>query len=391
MDLATAPEYRSRGFATTLLAAGEQAARERGLLVAVTRTLAPELFHRQGWSICGRHLFSTAAPRSVLAELGATAAGAIRREPESAAACLLQPRPEPIAVRPLRRIELSAVVRLYQAESARRSGWPLRSEEYFEWLLARGACDRVYIAAIGPETSDIEKLRNSVVGYAFVRQGRIVELIAADGNDDVARHLAARVCADASEHGGWEVRCDAPGDHPLHELLRRAGGKLTCDQQLAGEYFMARLLDPLAVLRQMADLFAVRLSGIEMTRGAELGIELRSQTGGRNGVSSSPSSNGPPHGTSSRHESMGPGRGVVERFRLLATNRGVEVETGGPARHTIVLRYSDLAPLVLGDGSADDWIASGRMRANSRTARQLAAALFPVAAWWRPPLDDLLA
>jgi hypothetical protein len=328
----------------------------------------------------------------VLAELGATAAGTISREPESAAACLLQPRPEPISVRPLRRIELPAVVRLYEADSARRSGWPLRSEEYFEWLLARGACDRVYIAAIGPETSDIEKVRSSIVGYAFVRQGRIVELIAVEGKDDVARHLAARVCADASEHGGWEVRCDAPGDHPLHELLRRAGGKLTCDQQLGGEYFMARLLDPLAVLRQMAELFAARLSAIDLPRDAELGIELRSQAGGSHGAHATPPGNGAPHGKQSRHETRGPGRGVVERYRLLATHRSVQIETGGPARHTIVLRYSDLAPLVLGDGSAEEWIEASRMRATSRTARQLAAALFPAAsAWWRPPLDDLLA
>ena len=44
MDLATAPEFRSRGLATALLAAGERAAAERGVLVGVTRTKAPELF-----------------------------------------------------------------------------------------------------------------------------------------------------------------------------------------------------------------------------------------------------------------------------------------------------------------------------------------------------------
>jgi hypothetical protein len=56
-----------------------------------------------------------------------------------------------------------------------------------------------------------------------------------------------------------------------------------------------------------------------------------------------------------------------------------------------VLRYSDLAPLLLGDGSAEEMIATGRLRATTRAARKLSLALFPAARWWRPPLDDLLA
>src|SRR5262249_58593195 len=64
MDLATAPEYRSRGLATALLAAGERAAAERGILIGLTRTRAATLFARQGWSACGRHIFSSASPRA---------------------------------------------------------------------------------------------------------------------------------------------------------------------------------------------------------------------------------------------------------------------------------------------------------------------------------------
>src|SRR5262245_16417909 len=143
MDLATAPEYRSRGLATALLAAGERAAGERGVLVGVTRTRVPALFARQGWSVCGRHVFSTASPRAVLAELTA-AAEAVKTADQSAE--FLRSYPESIVVRPLRRIELRAIVRLYEQHIAGKSGWPLRSEAYWEWLLARGACDRVYVA-----------------------------------------------------------------------------------------------------------------------------------------------------------------------------------------------------------------------------------------------------
>src|SRR5262249_33227905 len=74
MDLATAPQFRERGLATALIAAGERAAAERGALVGLTRTRVPELFARHGWSICGRHTFAEASPRTVLAEMAADAA-----------------------------------------------------------------------------------------------------------------------------------------------------------------------------------------------------------------------------------------------------------------------------------------------------------------------------
>jgi predicted N-acetyltransferase YhbS len=378
MDLATAPEFRSRGFATSLLSAGLREARAAGALVALTRTAAPELFARQGWAVCGKHTFSSAPPRAVLAELGA--ATAPLDEVSALAAGLRGPRQEPIFVRPLRRIELPAAVRLYRDESRRHNGWPVRSESYFEWLLARGACDRIYVAATCPETGDIKRLLDSIVGYAFVRQCRIVELVTAEGRDDVPRELAARACADASEEDGWQIRCDAPAGHPLHELFRRASGKLTCDQQLGGEVFMARLLDPLAVLRQTARVLAERAASAGLAPGVELGIELR---GGSVDLS------GKQPGTSAAREQ--PLRGVVERYRLQLRGEGIHVETGGPLKHTVVLRASDLAPLLLGEASAEDMLAIGRLRAATRTGRQLATALFPNACWWRPPLDDLLA
>jgi predicted N-acetyltransferase YhbS len=296
MDLATAPEYRSRGLATALLAAGERAAREKGVLVGVTRTRVPTLFARQGWSVCGRHSFSTAAPRQVLAELGATSGGAIE-ERSDAAGLLFKPRQEPITVRPLRRIELPAIVRLYQKNLVGRCGWPLRSEEYWDWLLARGACDRIFVAAIGPEQSDLAKLLESIVGYAFGRQGRLVEVVAEPNRPEVARHLAARVCADASEQGGWLVRCDAPPDHPLHALLRGAGGRMVSQQQLDGELFMAKILDPLSLLRQTAPVLVERVKAANLAQPTRLGLELRSGKGrAQAGWSSGSAFNWPPRG-----------------------------------------------------------------------------------------------
>jgi predicted acetyltransferase len=365
MDLATAPEYRSRGLATALLAAGERAAAERGVLVGLTRTRVPALFARQGWSVCGRHVFSMASPRGVLAEL-ATAAALAESSDQSAE--FLRARPEPVIVRPLRRIELRAVVGLYERHIAGQSGWPLRSEAYWEWLLGRGACDRVYVASTAAETSDFAELLKSIIGYTCVRQSRIVELVVSEGRADVASQLLERVCADVREQDGWAVRHDAPPGDPLHDLLRRAGGRVTISQELSGELFMAKLLDPLAALRAMRGVFSERAAAAEIKRPAELGLELRSAGGRKSGAS-----------------------GVVERFRLCLGKRETRIETGGPSRDAIAFVYSDLAPLLLGDIGAEDMALSRRLKATSEKARRLAGALLPGGIWWRPPLDDLLA
>jgi len=365
MDLATATEYRSRGLATALLAAGERAAAERGVLVGLTRTRVPALFARLGWSVCGSHTFSTASPQAVLAELAAAAQSEINEQ----ATVFDRPQREAIIVRPLRRIDLRAVVRLYDQHIAGKAGWPLRSEGYWEWLLARGACERIYVASNAPDAADFEQLLASIVGYVCVRQSRIIELITVPGRDDIARHLVERVCADAREQDGWLVRHDAPASDPLHELLRRAGGRLNITQEAGGELFMAKLLDPLAALRQLAGNFAAAAAQAGFTKPAELGIELRSG-GGRKTRGAS---------------------GVVERFRVQISSKSAKIETGGPSKHSIVLAYADLAPLLLGELGAAAMVERRRMKCTTRKARQLASGLFTGGNWWRPPLDDLLA
>ena len=365
MDLATAPEFRERGLATALIAAGERAAAERGSLVGVTRTRAPELFARQGWAICGRHMFSEASPRAVLAEMAADATAAAASSQSSP---LATPASETILVRPLRRIELRAMVRLYDQHLSGKAGWPTRSEEYWEWLLARGACDRVYVASNCPDASDFERITNSIIGYACVRQSRIVELVSGNRNT-VARQLIERVCADTRELDGWAVRFDAPATDPLHDIFRRAGGRVTNSQEVGGEYFMAKLLDPLQALRLLAPSLATRARAAKAPLPAELGIELRAGSG----------------------RTARPSRGVLERFRLLLDKRSASVETGGPSKHCLMLTYSDLAPLLLGDISVEEMMGANRLRATTKRARQIADAIFPNAFYFRPPLDDLLA
>jgi hypothetical protein len=346
------------------------------VLLALTRTRAPALFARQGWSICGRHVFSTIGARQFLAQLQATCAGLVPTD-DSPTACLLPSTRAPISIRPLRRIELPAVRRLYEQSLAGRHGSPVRSEAYWEWLLGRGACDRMYIAAEGAESPDLEQQLAAIRGAIFANRGRIVELIAPAAPEPstqqsiaqhtIAQHLAARVSADASEQDHWQMRLDAPPDEPLHALFRAAGGQSLQAEQFGGEVFMAKVLAPRALLTQLAGALVARLQAAGQAKNVHLGLEIQV-------------------GAKARRRTQ-----QTARFRLELSPRGLTLAADGCGRNYLSLRLRDLAPLVLGHWDLADMLAAGRLTASSKAARNLGGVLFPQLPWWRPPLDDLLA
>ena len=372
MDLATLAEFRGLGFASALVAAAERRAREQGAVLALVRTRAASLFARQGWSVCGRHVFSTAGARQILAQLQVTSEGP--QTPIEPEAALLRTTPQsPISLRPLRRIELPAVMRLYEASLAHHSGSLVRSEAYWEWLISRGACDRIYVASAGSETSDLTRQLNDICGAAFVQNGRMVELLTASPSSafdshKIAQHLVARVCADASEQDRWHIRLDAPAADPLHSLMRAAGGQYHEAEEIGGEVFMAKVLNPQATLKSLGDILSARLRAAGFTTPMQLGLEI--QAGARQH---------PTHAVE------------VARLRLEFGNRGMKLVIGPLSRNYLTLRQRDLTSLVLGHWNLADLIDAGRIDASTKAARRLGCELFPRLAWWRPPLDDLLA
>lgn len=368
MELATAPPYRQRGLASALVAAGEQIARQRGAAVALTRTLVQNLFARRGWSLCGQPFAATAPPRAVLAELMAQE----RAAADPIAHYLRRTRPRRLVVRPLRRVELPILMRLYEQQLAGRCGWPVRSEAYWDWLVARSACDRVYVAAISTEPALGPQAAHSLFGYAFVQRARIVELAIDPSGSDAVRALIRRICLDLSEQGAWLVRCDAPPDSPIHAWFRQAGCgpvSLPAWDEATG---MAKILDPLDVLTRLCLLWQRRGATLAGHRPWEVGLVLTTTT------PTAVANFSRPHATK----------------RFLLTHRPEQ-----PAKlthnvdypHRLILLEDDLPSLVLGDLGADGLQAAGRLRATTTNAIQLAKALFPGGLWWRPPLDDLLA
>jgi hypothetical protein len=209
----------------------------------------------------------------------------------------------------------------------------------------------------------------SIVGYACVRESRLVELITSPARPEAGVQLVERVCADARERDGWTVRYDAPADDALHALLCQSGGRSVASEQVGGEVFMAKVLDPLAVLRKLSDVFLQRAQAAECRLPLELGVELRAGGAlGRRGTA-----------------------GVVERYRIQLRPGGVSVQTGGPCRQTVAIAMDDLTPLMLGYRGAAQLAECGRLEASSTKALEVASAFLPGGLWSRPAWDDLLA
>jgi predicted acetyltransferase len=384
MDLGTSHEFRSRGFATALLDAGQQQAVAEGALVGLTRTTAPELFLRQGWSVCGRHSFSVAGPRQILAHY---CSHFPHDDPEKvdedkASPALLTPAPVPGVVRPLRRIELPAVIRLYDLMFSRGYGALARSEVWWDWLMSRGAYDRAYVAVVpcGGESADAgvaadpalripHSALEIVVGCVFVKEGRIVELLYAPGQELVARRLAARVCADSVERNLASVRLDAPPNDPLHQQWAAAGGTTHRAATHQGETCMARVFDPLAMLRLLSDTLLARAKAADLPRPFSLGLDVFHHDADL---------------THCRHED-------VRSYRLVVGRRTVKLTPRHPGRSYLSLRRRDLTPLLLGHWDVTQALSMGRLRASTRLAQEAAAILFPPLPWYRPPLDELIA
>ena len=280
---------------------------------------------------------------------------------------LASPQRKEFQIRPLRRIELPAVIGLYNSRALGTFGWPVRSEAYWDWLLHRGAFDAAFVAAEGQDRFDISQPPPAIAGYAFVKEGRIVELLAslnAEG-EGIPERLLTRVCRDALERNVSEVRIDAAASDPLHGLFAAAGGQLTRNEEHEGEVFMAKLFDPPAFLRSLAPLVIERAKAAGLSIPLRLGMCLEND----GGIAA----------------------GEATLCRLVVTSRSVKIEPGPPGRSYLALRRRDLTPLLLGLWRLPDAVALGRIRATTHIAEHTAAALFPQLPWWRPPLDELVA
>ncbi len=351
-DLATAPEFRRRGCATALIRAAEQDMHAHGDTFGLARTETSEFFTKRGWTICGSPVRSIASARDILSYLRE-----IRAHEESFPnRTMLAREPLPISIRLWRHVEQAALMRLYEINTQQAYGATVRTDAYWRWLVGRGGCDRIYIAIEGSPKFELDDTLEPIVGYAAMRENRLVEMMTMPRRDDVALKLLARACGDAIERDDHSVIVESAPGHLLHAVLKAAGGKSQRSDGADGLTNVVKLFEPLTFLDSLGEMIRQRAVAAGLGRACELGIAVGTQKV----------------------------RIVVKKQQLTITHDRV-------GRNCITCDNNAFTQLLLGQLNVPEAIAAGTLEAATATAAEVAAALFPRLPLWFPPLDDLPA
>jgi len=346
-DLVVLPEYRSEGCATELVKAAERSTAATGSRMAFLRTRQPEFFARLGWTIGVRHSYSTAGARDILSRL---------QQRETPAYNPLVPDIAPLNIRMWRHVELAALTRLYSQRVQNSFGSLSRSDVYWQWLVSRRAYDSIYVAIEGPDKLELNDALTPIVGYAVMREGRIVELVTASHHEGAAAQLLYRACGDAIERDLHHVRLDATPDEPLHRILAEAGGHYCGDESDNGEVTMVKLFDPMQLLVDSLDLLHQRARSAELSLPCDLGLMIEGQ-----------------------------------RYIISIRQRTVKLLQEKLGRSYLECELNDLTQLLLGHLDVSAAVDAGKLNASTRVATETASVLFPQLPFWRPAFDDLQA
>lgn len=354
-DLATLPEFRGQGCATALLAEATRRMSEEGGVMGLLHTAQPQFPMQRGWAVCGRHCFSIARPRDILSYLSATHTMRKRRTPAAVDHLFESGAPaKTLNIRLWRHIERAALQRLYSENTRGSYGPILRTDPYWCWLISRRGYDRIYVAIEGPDKFELDDSLAPIVGYAAMREGRIVEMMTSEHHPDVRNRLLARACGDAIERDYHLIRFDGPPGDPLHQAMEMAGGKHCYHEAEQGEVFLGKLLDPASFLRSLCPRFHERAKAAELSRPCDLGLHVDDV-----------------------------------KYQLIIGRRGVKVNVGKLGRSYVKCSQTQFMQLLLGHLRVHDVDESGRIEFSTRVAVDIASVLFPSLPFWHPPLDAL--
>ena len=336
----TAPTIRGQGLGLDLLAAVEKRMADDGALVGLLSTSIPHFFRRSGWALCGRYCRSWAGAREVLAALSARGLHhGVRRR---------------LSIRPCRRMEQGALSRIYNQNLSGTFGRIERSDTYWDWLLRRKAFDQLFVALDGPDLLELEESQAPIVGYAATRGDQVVELFTAPGEKRADVQLLARACSEMIEQGHQSVTLHAAQSDRLHRLFKIADGSSDCSEMAGRQMYMARLLDPVKLLRKQAAELCNRAAEAELPRSFELGLWVDGK-----------------------------------KYRLSISRQDARIAAGSIGRSYIKMNVADFTRMVLGHLQWQEALSDRRLQPSTQLAVKAARALFPRVPFWRPPLDDL--
>lgn len=351
--VAVLPECRGAGHGQRLVREAEARMRQIGAAIAFTRTRIAASFHEMGWSVLGRDCATPGRPAEILARL------LERQEPMAASSATTRSTPAPVArggetvsMRQWRHVELPAILRIYRQNAARFVGPLDRGEAYSRWLVSRGAFDSILVALVGQDRYDLHETSARIVGYCIQSGNRVLELLADPEFPGLEREILARVCAEAIENDRQQIIFESSVSDPLHGAV--AGGESVVG--VHDRMIVARLLDPLVVLQQVAPATVDRVAAAGIRETVELGIDAPSFRGS-----------------------------------LVVADGKATVCPGRVGRSWLKVSDDELTRLVLGQCDPVEAVARGTMEPSTQIAQKLAGILFPRLPLWAPVWDDVPA
>lgn len=332
MWVGTLPEYRGLGFAQNLLRLADDRARQTGAVLQALTTGMPQFYRPLGWGICGRQTFAQTLSRNLPAVSDGVVEG----------------RGGVWHVRPWRQVELNDLMALYDLQFAGVNGGVVRSEDYWRWMIGRRYAHVIWVACQG----------ESVRGYAFVKDHKILEIATHPSHPQALRALLGRVRSEALERAYPEVIAYAPPGHPVREAFRAASGRVIDQEEYEGNCSMYHIPDTERFLKAILP----ELSRRAVESGGPLPLELGVTVGERRWL---------------LHVEASASRSRIEPDKL--------------SRRHLTLTPASFLRLAMGHTGVDVAAAEDGFVSSTATALDAARVLFPPRPVWRSPLDSATA
>lgn len=322
----TLPEYRGLGFAQNLMRLADGRARETGVALQALNTGMPRFYRSLGWGACGRQY------------LGQT----LSRNLPQVSDGVVEGRGGFWHVRPWRQVELNDLMGLYDRQYALTNGSVVRSEDYWRWMIGRRYAHVIWVACQG----------ETVRGYAFVKDHRILEIATDPAHPHALKALLGRVRAEALERAYPQVLVHAPPDHPVIDAFRAASGKVIDQEEWEGSTSMYHIPNLEKFLAAALPELAKRVEAAGVSQPVELGLT------------------------------------VGDRRWLLHIEGGASrFEPDKLSRRHLTLSSPALVRLLMGHIDIDRAVEEDGVESSTGTALDAARVLFPPRPIWRSPLD----
>src|SRR3954452_13140590 len=248
MWVGTLPEFRGLGFAQNLMRLADERARATGHVVQALTTGMPQFYRPLGWGVCGRQTYVQTLSRNL----------------PQVSDGVIEGRGGFWHVRPWRQVELNDLMALYDRQYALTNGSVVRSEDYWRWMIGRRYAHVIWVACQG----------ETVRGYAFVKDHRILEIATDPAHPQALKALLGRVRAEALERAYPEVIVHAPADHPVLEAFRTASGRIINQEEWEGQTSMYHVPDVGRFLTAILPELARRAAAADVPLPLELGLTV---------------------------------------------------------------------------------------------------------------------